>query len=47
MDQFYSVREGETSAVPLKLASFALRPPLEKFCGPPGTPLPSALPVRR
>jgi hypothetical protein len=47
MDQFYSVREGEANAVPLKLASFALRPPLEKFCGPPGTSLPSALPARR
>lgn len=47
MNQFYSVREGETNAVPLKLASFALRPPLEKLCGPPGTTLPSALPARR
>lgn len=47
MNQFYSVREGETNAVPLQLASFALRPPLEKFCGPPGTTLPSALPARR
>lgn len=46
MDRFYSLREGETNAVLLPLKSFALRPPLEKLCGPPGTILPTAFPGR-
>ncbi len=43
MDKGYQIIEGETQAKPLNLRSFALRPPLDKLCAPPGTAMPPAV----
>lgn len=47
MDKFYHIVEGESKATPLNLRTFALRPPLEALCAPPGAIAPTLVPATK
>jgi hypothetical protein len=47
MDKFYHIVEGAPKATPLNLRTFALRPPLEALCAPPGSIAPVLVPAAK